>query len=139
METEGLVAFMRTKGMAVVATTNAEGCPEAALGGMAATELGELVLDTKRTARKYANLQGVHRVAVVVGWDEGQTVQVEGVCPPADRGGSRALCQRLSHPRPGRAARTEAPSRAHIRITPGWVRATDFRPGSAGVREAAWA
>ena len=47
--------------------------------GMAATELGELVFDTERTARTYANLQGVHRVAVVVGWDERQTVPVKGV------------------------------------------------------------
>jgi len=106
---------------------------------MAATELGELVFDTERTARTYANLQGVHRVAVVVGWDEGQTVQVEGVAHQPTGEDRERCASAYATQRPGGAARTEDPSRALIRITPGWVRATDFRPGSAGVREAAWA
>ena len=39
----------------------------------------ELVFDTLASTRKAANLRRDARVAVVIGWDEAQTVQLEGV------------------------------------------------------------
>ena len=139
METEELVAFMRTRGMAVVATPNAEGCQAAALVGWPPPSSGSSCSTPNAPRARTRTCRGVHRVAVVVGWDERQTVPVEGVAHQPT-GEDRERCA-SAHPtqRPGGAARTEDPSRALIRITPGWVRATDFRPGSAGVREAAWA
>ena len=61
-----------------MATCTREGDPEAALVGITATDRGELVFDTSRRSRKYANIQADQRVAVVIGWDDELTVQVEG-------------------------------------------------------------
>lgn len=62
----------------ILATRTREGDPEAALVGITATDRGDLVFDTSRRSRKYANLQADQRVAVVIGWDDELTVQIEG-------------------------------------------------------------
>ena len=61
-----------------MATRTRDGDPEAALVGITATDRGELVFDTSRHSRKYANLQADQRVAIVIGWDDELTVVVEG-------------------------------------------------------------
>jgi PPOX class probable F420-dependent enzyme len=89
VDRNALVQFVRARRLAVLATTSAEGHPQAAVVGIAATDAGDLVLDTTRGSRKFANLCRQPRVALVVGFDRGdeQTVQLEGVAsemPPGD-------------------------------------------------------
>ncbi|GAB3889331.1 pyridoxamine 5'-phosphate oxidase family protein [Kibdelosporangium lantanae] len=72
------VHFARTAGLAVLATASPSGKPEAALVGIAVSDAGELVLDTPNTARKLANIAENDQVAVVIGWADGVSVQVEG-------------------------------------------------------------
>jgi pyridoxine/pyridoxamine 5'-phosphate oxidase len=64
--------------MAVVATASTSGKPEAALLGIAVSDAGELVVDTPNNARKLANIAENDQVAVVIGWTDGVSVQVEG-------------------------------------------------------------
>jgi hypothetical protein len=73
------VNFVRERGLAVIATRGAEGAPQAALVGIAATGRGELVFDTSRGSRKYRNLSAFAQVALVIGWDNEMTVQCEGI------------------------------------------------------------
>src|SRR4051794_37042974 len=79
MQRDELVDFVRQRGLAVVATTGADGAPEAAVVGITATDRGELVLDTTVDSRKADNIRRDPRVAVVIGWDDEQTLQIEGV------------------------------------------------------------
>lgn len=72
------VQFARAAGMAVVATASTSGKPEAALLGIAVSDGGELVVDTPNNARKLANIAENDPVAVVIGWSDGVSVQVEG-------------------------------------------------------------
>jgi hypothetical protein len=52
MERSDFVAFVRAARLGVVATVNATGAPEAALVGVAVTDLGEVVLDSLAVSRK---------------------------------------------------------------------------------------
>jgi pyridoxine/pyridoxamine 5'-phosphate oxidase len=68
MDIEQLVEFVGQGGLAVVGTRNADGEPEAALVGVAATAEGEIVFDTLTSSRKYRNINSHPRVALVIGW-----------------------------------------------------------------------
>jgi general stress protein 26 len=130
------IAFVRTAQMAVVATTNAQGQPQAALVEVAVTDAGELVFDTRIDTRKVTNIERESRVAVVIGWREEISIQVEGVAEiltgtariefghvfESQFSGSRVLDDDF----------------AVIRIVPDWLRYYDARPGSFEVSEGIW-
>jgi hypothetical protein len=63
----------------VLATTAPDGSPEAAVVGSAVTDALELVFDTLDSTRKAVNLRNDPRIAFVIGWDDEQTVQLEGL------------------------------------------------------------
>lgn len=64
--------------LAVLATVNHEGLPQAAVVGFSETENFEIIFATFATSRKYQNLLSNSKVAMVIGWDHGKTVQLEG-------------------------------------------------------------
>lgn len=75
MNRHELLHFLRAQPWAVEASVNGRGEPQAAVIGVAVTDRLELVFDTLATSRKAANLRANPRVALVLGWDEGQTAQ----------------------------------------------------------------
>ena len=79
MTREEFAEFVRVAGMGVVATVHAEGNPEAALVDLVATSAGEVIFDSAVAARKVGNIAPNPRVALVVGWSDGVSVQVEGL------------------------------------------------------------
>ncbi len=88
-----LIDFVRARGLGVIASCGPDGSPQAALVGIAATDQGELVFDCSQGSRKYANIERDPAVALVVGWDNEVTVQVEGsaqVLAGADLGRCKA-------------------------------------------------
>ena len=105
-----LLTFVRRSKLAVVSTTSAAGAPQAAVVGIAVTDALEIVFDTLETSRKAVNLRRDPRIALVIGWDEEQTVQCEGIADePAGAGAGtnqggvhRRLSRRRSRARPGR-------------------------------------
>jgi PPOX class probable F420-dependent enzyme len=135
MDRAALVAFVRRRGLAVVATRGPDGAPQAALVGIAATERAELVFDTSIRSRKYANIQRSPQVAAVIGFDDEVTLQCEGtadVLTGADR--DRCLIAYFDQYPVGRE-RARDPDIAHIRIRPRWLRLSDYRPDSFVVEE----
>ena len=128
--------FVRVAGMGVVATADADGNPEAALVDLAATDAGEVIFDTPITARKVVNIAVNPRVALVVGWNDGVSVQLEGRADTLT-GEERAKYGRIYTERfPGsRALRAEF---AVVRVIPRWLRYYDARPGSFRVAEGNW-
>ena len=62
----------------VVSTVNSAGGPEEALMGFACTQKNEFVFDTLSTSRKAINLAGRPATALVIGWDDNNSVQIEG-------------------------------------------------------------
>lgn len=78
MDLAEVIDFVRARGLGVVASRGPFGSPQAALVGIAATDQGELVFDCSRSSRKYANIESDPTVALVVGWDDEVTIQIEG-------------------------------------------------------------
>lgn len=135
MSPEELVVFVRDQRVAVVATVAPDGRPEAALVGVAATEECELIFDTSARSRKHENLLRDPRVAVVVGWDDEVTLQIEGIADkPTGVDRDRCLAAYFAQYPDGRQ-RAEDPDITHFRIRPRWARRADFRPGTFGVEE----
>jgi pyridoxine/pyridoxamine 5'-phosphate oxidase len=135
MDQAELIAFVRARGLGVVASRGPAGSPQAALVGLAATDQGELVFDCSRASRKYANIDRDPEVAVVVGWDDEVTVQIEGSADVAS-GGDLERCQAAYFEQyPDGRDRAASPEIAHIRVIPRWLRYSDYRPDTFGSSE----
>lgn len=132
-----LVAFLRRHKLGVVATTSAAGAPEAAVVGIAATDALELVFDTVGATRKARNLRRHPRVAVVVGWDEEQTVQVDGIADEPSGAELEALQRCYFEAYPDGRTRLTWPGITYVRVRPTWIRYSDFRGPEARIVERA--
>ena len=78
MKPEDIFDIVRRKRFAVVSTVHDSGAPEAALVGIALTRQNEIVFDTLSTSRKAVNLVRRPVAALVVGWDDDVSIQIEG-------------------------------------------------------------
>src|SRR4051812_32177598 len=79
MDSALLLAFLRRHRIGVEASVAPSGSPQAAVVGFAVSDDLEIVFDAVGTTRKMSNLRRDPRVALVIGWDDEQTVQIEGV------------------------------------------------------------
>jgi general stress protein 26 len=120
--------FMRQQPLGIVATTNKANKPEAALVGVAVSFGLEIIFDTVKTSRKYHNILQNPKVALVIGWDNETTVQYEGI---AEVLGNDIEAENLkevyyrAYP-DGRERAETWPGLVHIRVTPKWLRYSNF-------------
>lgn len=118
--------FIRKHTVAVVASVNTDGKPEAAAIEFSETENLEIIFDTFATYRKYKNLQANPRVAFVIGWDEDITVQYEGVAREL-KGDERAECQNIHLAKlPGSAKFANLEVIRYFKVIPTWIRYADL-------------
>lgn len=120
--------FIAKQKLGVISTVNAENKPEAAVVGIAVSENFEIIFDTVKASRKYANIMHNPRVAFVIGWDNEITVQYEGI---AEVLGNGAEADRLRaiyyHVYPdGKERAATWPGLVHIKVTAKWIRYSDF-------------
>jgi general stress protein 26 len=122
-----LVAFLRKHRLGVEASVAASGEPQAAVVGIAVSDDLELVFDTLGDTRKATNLRRDPRIALVIGWDQEQTVQLEGLADePA--GDALARLQAVYFAAfPDGPSRLSWPGITYFRVRPTWVRYSDFR------------
>ena len=135
MDRADLVAFIRQRGLAVVATTGPRGEPQAALVGVACTDEAEIIFDTLISSRKYRNIQSRPDVAVVIGWDDEVTLQCEGTADILAGSDYERCTAAYFEQYPDGRDRAADPDICHIRIRPRWVRYSDFRSESFSVEE----
>jgi pyridoxine/pyridoxamine 5'-phosphate oxidase len=136
VNTAELLAFLRKHRYAVEATAAAGGAPQAAVVGVAVSDELELVFDTLGTTRKAQNLRRDPRIALVVGWDDEQTVQLEGIADEPT-GDELVRLKRVYFAQfPDGPERERWPDITYFRVRPRWARYSDFRPGG-GVVEVA--
>lgn len=129
MDIADLVTFARSTKWAVEASVAADGRPQAAVIGVAVTDRLELVFDTMGDTRKAENLRRDPRVAVVLGWDDGQTLQIDGVADEPT-GAELAELKKVYFARfPDGLEREGWPGIAYFRVRPRWARHSDFRGG----------
>jgi len=130
-----LVAFLRKHRLGVEASVAASGEPQAAVVGIAVSDDLELVFDTLGDTRKATNLRRDPRIALVIGWDQEQTVQLEGLADePA--GDALARLQAVYFAAfPDGPSRLSWPGITYFRVRPTWVRYSDFRGAEPAIVE----
>ncbi len=135
MTNEFLYNFIKQHNVAVVATLSKNNKPEAALVGFAISKDLEIVFDTVKTSRKYKNLLQNPNVAVVIGWDNETTVQYEGIATELYGVDAEYYKEIYFEVYPdGRQRAKTWQHIVHFKITPKWIRYSDFNEGG-GVEE----
>jgi len=122
-----LYNFIKQFNLAVISTLSNENKPEAALVGIAVSQNLEIVFDTVKTSRKYQNLLKNPFVAAVIGWDNETTVQYEGIAtelsgPEADY--YKEIYFEVYND--GRERAVTWPHIVHFKVTPNWIRYSNF-------------
>jgi pyridoxine/pyridoxamine 5'-phosphate oxidase len=121
-----LVQFIRERGLGVVSTISPAGAPEAALVNLAVTDDLELVFYTLQDARKCVNLRRNRRIAIVIGWEDERTLQVEGLADEPHGGELDRLKDMYSAARPNARAQMAWPGLTWFRVRPKWVRLSNY-------------
>jgi pyridoxine/pyridoxamine 5'-phosphate oxidase len=135
MTLEQVFDIARRKRFLVVSTVNESGAPEAALMGFALTEANEVVFDTLSTSRKAVNLTRNAKAALVVGWDDSVSLQIEG---PARRPvGDDLASAKAAYFRewPDGRARESWPNIDYVVVKPKWIRYSNFAAAPPDVQE----
>ncbi len=135
MNRSELYDFIRPHKYAVQASVAETGAPQAAVVGIVATPELEIFFDTFASSRKAKNLRRDARVALVIGWDEEQTVQLEGVADEPS-GADLARLKDVYFARfPDGRERERMPEIIYFRVRPRWARYSDFRTADAKIVE----
>lgn len=121
-----LLLFLRAQKWAVQASVTKSGAPQAAVIGVAVSDELEIVFDTRGDTRKAENLRSNPRIAVVMGWDEGRTVQIEGIADEPTGDELARIKQVYFAKFPDGPMRESWPGIAYFRVRPSWIRFSDF-------------
>ena len=129
---ELIYQFIAKKKLGVVSTVNAENRPESAVVGIAVSENLEIIFDTVKASRKYRNILRDPHVALVIGWDNEITVQYEGLAEVLGSGNESDILRAVYyHVYPdGKERAATWPGLVHIKVTPKWIRYSDFNEPS---------
>jgi hypothetical protein len=130
MEQSELLQYLRSHQLGILGTRTPSGEPQGALVGYAVAPDLEILFDTLRTTRKYANMMAHPRVSFTVGNTVGKgderTVQYEGVAEEL-AGEPLARLQPVYFATwPDGAERTHWPHITWFVIRPRWIRYSDF-------------
>jgi len=123
-----LYQYISQHKLGVVSTTNSDGKPESALVGIAVSNNLEIIFDTVKSSRKYANILQNRRVSLVIGWDDETTVQYEGEAEILGKDNAADNLRQLYYiAYPDGLERAETwPGLVHIKVEPKWIRYSNF-------------
>jgi pyridoxine/pyridoxamine 5'-phosphate oxidase len=129
MKVEDVFAIAKTKRFLVVSTVNGAGAPEAALVGFALTDRNEFVFDTMGSSRKVVNLAHRPAAALVVGWDNDISIQIEGEARRPQGDDLAKAKTAYFREWPDGRARENWPDIAYIVVKPRWLRYSNYASG----------
>jgi len=118
--------FARSRRLAVVSTVSASGAPEAALVGYAVTPDMELIFETTDATRKHGNLKRDSRIALVIGWEDQQTLQYEGIADEPGGAELEAIKNVYFAAWPENRGHENWPGLSYFRVRPRWVRFSSY-------------
>ena len=127
---DDVLTFLRTQRHAVQASVTPQGEPQAALVGIAFTDILEIVFDTLSSTRKFANLRANPHISFVIGgWQDGdeRTVQYQGIADFPEGDELQRLQSDYFTVFPEGRARQDWPDIAYVRVRPTWLRYCDYR------------
>jgi pyridoxine/pyridoxamine 5'-phosphate oxidase len=126
MTLEEIFDIARSKRYLIVSTVNESGAPEAALMGFGWTGANEVVFDTLSTSRKAANLASNPTAALVIGWDDNISLQVEGVARRPVGDDLASAKEAYFREWPDGRARENWPNIAYVVVQPKWIRYSNY-------------
>jgi general stress protein 26 len=124
-----LLEFLRFHRLAVQGSVSPLDTPQAAIVGFAVTDRFEIIFDTLQTTRKAQNLRKNPAIALVIGgWAAGdeRTVQYEGVADEPSGAELERLKKVYYAVYPDGVSRAAWPGLIYIRVTPKWIRYSDY-------------
>lgn len=86
----------------------------------------EIVFDTLSSTRKLQNLKANERIALVIGWDDARTVQIDGVADLPTGDDLERIRAVYFDAYPDGRERLAWPGLVHVRVRPRWARLSDF-------------
>jgi hypothetical protein len=125
MTFDDVVGWLGKQRHGVVASIAPGRAPQSAVVGIAVSPAGEIVFDTLLDTRKARNLTAEPRVSLTVFAGE-QTVQLDGRADRLEGAELQRLLKVYLAAWPDGAERLKWPGISHFRITPKWVRWSDF-------------
>jgi general stress protein 26 len=125
---ELIYQFINQQKLGVVSTIKLLNKPEAAVIGIAISVNLEIIFDTVKTSRKHQNILQNPNVALVTGWDDEITVQYEGIAEIlGDDNEAGNLKEVYFRTFPDGRERAETwPGLVHIKLSPKWIRYSNF-------------
>jgi hypothetical protein len=128
-------SFLRQHRYAVISSLAANNTPESALIGIAVSPNLEIIFDTLKSSRKYPNLIANPNCSLVIGWENEQTLQLEGRAHEP-HGPDLAHYQKIYFETwPDGPARLPWPGLVHLVVRPAWLRYSDFNPSPPQISE----
>src|SRR5215472_16204567 len=119
-------SFIGARTQGVIATVGPDGKPEAALMDIATTPALEIIFETTNQTRKFVNLQANSRISFVIGWEDNETLQFDGV---AELLSGRALEEALKEYTsvfPQKTSHRDWPGNYYFLARPDWVRFSSY-------------
>jgi len=135
MNVDEVYQFLKSERLAVLATADESGQPEAALMGFAVTPELEIIFDTVKSSRKYPNLKKNSRVAWVIGCSSEITVQYEGIAEELVAENASRYKKVYFLAFPDGPARESWPGITYFLVRPKWVRYCDYNPAARRIEE----
>jgi pyridoxine/pyridoxamine 5'-phosphate oxidase len=123
---EEIFDIVRSKRYLIVSSVNVSGAPEAALMGFAWTQANEVVFDTLSTSRKAANLLHNPATALVIGWEDDISFQIEGVARHPLGDDLVSAKEAYFRAWPDGRARETWPNIAYVVVQPKWIRYSNY-------------
>jgi general stress protein 26 len=138
MTKQELYDFIRAQDLAVLASVSPSNTSQAALVGIAVTPALELIFDTVKSSRKYPNLIRNPNVAFVIGWSNEITVQYEGEAEELNGIELQESKKVYFAKWPACRAHESWPGIVYFKVTPKWIRYSDYNRSSDQVEELTW-
>jgi pyridoxine/pyridoxamine 5'-phosphate oxidase len=127
--------FISQHRYAVVSSLAPENTPQSALIGIAVSPNLEIIFDTVKSSRKYPNLIANPNCSLVIGWENEQTLQLEGRAHEP-QGPDLARYQKIYFETwPDGPARLHWPGVVHLVVRPTWIRYNDFNQSPPQISE----
>ena len=123
---EFLHTFLSKHKFGVVATVTPAQHPEAAVVGIITMPDLRIFFDTSNVSRKYKNLMSNPNIALVIGWDNEQTAQVEGTARVPTGNELNELLNVYFQSFPDGRERQSWPDIAYVVVDVKWARYSDF-------------
>jgi pyridoxine/pyridoxamine 5'-phosphate oxidase len=135
IDTYKIYNFMNEHSLMVISSVGPSGQPQSAVVGFGQANDLSIVFGTGKSNRKSKNITNDSRVSLVVGWDEGGTLQYEGNARLLNADEADELAEIYFKKNPSARRHKDSPDECYFLVKPTWIRYTDVSTDPWTVQE----